>query len=456
MKRNYTVSVFYTLTLLVCSIGFSQESAPNNNLKIEIPLPVCEMPVTDIVNKFYVPRSKEVQSKMDDSRSNPCSTFIVNYGGFTPEAQAAFQFAVDIWANLLESPVPIRINAVWQQAASPNNLGSASPAYFREVSSLPANPDAKVLYPAALFEKLSGFSPIFAATTDINTNFNSGRNDWYFGTDGNTPSNQIDLVTVILHELGHGLGMLGFSFENSGLGYIRRESNAQSILLDGSSEFASVYDTYVQANRQQDNAITPILDQAGGSESLGFPEASSTLLTAFQRPSLSINSPLAVQENGGIEAPILYAPAPYTGGSSYSHWDEAKFNNTPNALMTPFAARGEAIHDPGTLTLGFMEDMGWSLCQGSLSVENFDIASVEVSPNPFTSAITIKVSNGQASDYTINLYDVNGREVLSKTNTVSDSAITISNLDALEDALYFVKITNRGSGASMTKKVIKN
>jgi hypothetical protein len=456
MKRNYATRILFSITLFTCFIGFSQESEPDNNLKIEIPLPICEMPVTDIVNKFYVPRSKEVQSRMDNSRSNPCSSFIVSYSGFTPEAQAAYQFAVDIWANLLVSPVPIRINAVWQQADSPNNLGSASPAYFREVTGLPANPDAKVLYPAALFEKLSGFSPIFAATTDINTNFNSGFSSWYFGTDGNTPANQIDLVTVILHELGHGLGMLGFSFENSGLGYIRREANGQSILLDGSSEYASVYDTYVQANRQQDNAITPILDEADGSEFLGFPDPSSRMLTAFQRPSLSINGPLAVQENGGIEAPVLYAPAPYAGGSSYSHWDESKFNNTPNALMTPFAARGEAIHDPGTLTLGFMEDMGWSLCQGSLSVVSFDIESVEVSPNPFNSAITIKVSNGQASDYTINLFDVNGREVLSKTNTVSDSAITISNLDALEDALYFVKITNRLSGASMTKKVIKN
>jgi hypothetical protein len=100
--------------------------------------------------------------------------------------------------------------------------------------------------------------------------------------------------------------------------------------------------------------------------------------------------------------------------------------------------------------------MGWSLCQGSLSVESFDIESVQVSPNPFTAAITIKVTTGQASDYSVNVFDVNGREVLSKTNAVSDSVITISNLEALEDALYFVKITNRRSGASITKKVIKN
>lgn len=455
MKRNYSQSVLYTLTFLFYVFGFSQESGSSQRQTIDAGFPVCEMPATDIVNKIYIPRSEAVRNKMDNSRSNPCSTFIVSYSGFTPEAQAAFQYAVDIWANLIESPVPIRINAVWQ-ALAPNTLGSAAPAYYREFAGVPENPFAKVLYPAALFEKLSGFSPIFAATADIDTNFNRGRTDWYFGTDGNTPSNQFDLVTIVLHELGHGLGMLGFNFENGGLGYIRREINGQSIFLDGSSEYASVYDTYVQANNQQDNAITPILDQAGGSELLGFPEASSRMLTAFQRPSLSCNSPLAIQENGGLEAPLLYAPSSYAGGSSYSHWDENEFNNTPNALMTPFAARGEAIHDPGTITLGFMQDMGWSLCQESLSVESFDVESVEVSPNPFTSAITIKVTNGQASDYTVGLFDINGREILGKSNTFSDNAITISNLDILEDALYFVKITNKRSGASMTKKVIKN
>ncbi len=39
------------------------------------------------------------------------ATFVVNYSGFTPEAQAAFQRAVDIWAAILSSPVTIHVDA---------------------------------------------------------------------------------------------------------------------------------------------------------------------------------------------------------------------------------------------------------------------------------------------------------------------------------------------------------
>ena len=45
------------------------------------------------------------------------ATFVVTYNGFTPPAQAAFQYAVDIWASLLTSPVPIHVTANWTPLA---------------------------------------------------------------------------------------------------------------------------------------------------------------------------------------------------------------------------------------------------------------------------------------------------------------------------------------------------
>ena len=48
-----------------------------------------------------------------DNKSN--STILVTYNGFTPEAQSAFQYAVDIWARTITSEVPIRITANWSQ-----------------------------------------------------------------------------------------------------------------------------------------------------------------------------------------------------------------------------------------------------------------------------------------------------------------------------------------------------
>lgn len=35
--------------------------------------------------------------------------------------------------------------------------------------------------------------------------FNSNTN-WYYGIDGNPPSTKYDLISTVLHEIGHGLG----------------------------------------------------------------------------------------------------------------------------------------------------------------------------------------------------------------------------------------------------------
>src|SRR3954468_22214022 len=37
----------------------------------------------------------------------------VEYDGFSAEAQAAFQNAVNIWQGLLNAPIPIRVQATW-------------------------------------------------------------------------------------------------------------------------------------------------------------------------------------------------------------------------------------------------------------------------------------------------------------------------------------------------------
>ena len=41
----------------------------------------------------------------------------VTYTDFTPEAQAAFQFAVDIWAALLNIPIEVRVDATFSALA---------------------------------------------------------------------------------------------------------------------------------------------------------------------------------------------------------------------------------------------------------------------------------------------------------------------------------------------------
>src|SRR5690606_32055936 len=52
------------------------------------------------------------------------------------------------------------------------------------------------------------------------------------------------------------------------------------------------------------------------------------------------DGPTATAKNGG-NPPKMYSPSNFVRGSSLSHLDEATFNGTPNALMTPGISLGE-------------------------------------------------------------------------------------------------------------------
>jgi hypothetical protein len=69
----------------------------------------------------------------------------------------------------------------------------------------------------------------------------------------------------------------------------------------------------------------------------------------------------AVGENGGNNV-RLFAANPFEQGSSISHFDENTFPpGNANSLMTPFLARGEAIHQIGAIAHALMEDVCWEL-----------------------------------------------------------------------------------------------
>lgn len=264
-------------------------------------------------------------------RSGASAVFEVNYTGFTPEAQAAFQYAVDIWASLLQSPVVIRIDATWRELES-GVLGSASSG------SVHANFEGALKintwYPAALAEKMAGMDLNDPAQADIVSSFNSGIN-WYLGTDGNPGTNQYDLVSVVLHEIGHGLGFVDtFNYED-GVGSYGLSSSSAPM----------TFDTHVE---NADGQIL-VLDFANPSEELG---------TQLISNSIFFDSPTATANNG--TRPKLYAPSTWSAGSSIAHLDENTYpaGNT-NSLMSPQIGRNEVMHDPGSITLDILADMGW-------------------------------------------------------------------------------------------------
>ncbi|UZO81571.1 choice-of-anchor D domain-containing protein [Aquimarina sp. ERC-38] len=274
----------------------------------------------------------EFRTKM---KKNATAEFIVTFGPgalANPEAQAAFEFALDIWANEIVSSVPIRVTADFASFANPRTLAAAGPTYV--VDNFPNAPVPDVIYPAALANAIAGEVLDPNQTSEFRVSLGDAFN-WYFGTDGNPGPGQFDFVTVALHEIGHGLGFVSIDNVAGGVGRLFPTNLPNYAIF---SEFTVNGD---------------------GERITSFPTPSTELGDQLTSNDLFIDGPLTVAALGGNPAKI-FAPNPYQGGSSISHWDEATFPaGDPNSLMSPQVGQQESNFDIGAITRGFFRDMGW-------------------------------------------------------------------------------------------------
>ena len=257
------------------------------------------------------------------------ATITVQYEGFPPEAQASFQHAVNIWSSLLNAPVTIRIQAQWKTLGQ-GILGGAGP------TGLYRNSSTNTWYPPALAKQLAG-RDLSPNQPDIFAQFSNNNIPWYFGT-GETPAGQYNFATVVLHELGHGLGIFdSFGVDNSVAGY-------------GEDGFPVAFDRFV-------------VDEGGRSlvDTGRYPNPSAELAAAVQSGQLYFSGSAAGAANGDPR-PRLFAPNPFQPGSSVAHLDDEVYPpGTPNSLMTSRLSRGETNYNPGPIAMGMLADIGWSV-----------------------------------------------------------------------------------------------
>src|SRR5690606_35019825 len=195
-----------------------------------------------------------------------------------------------------------------------------------------------VFYPVALAEKIAGREINDPSEPDVLASFNSNAS-WYFGTDGKTPAGKMDLVTIVLHEIAHGLG-----FTDS---YTVRGSQGSVGLANGNASVPFVFDLFVE-NLSNKNLVR------------NFLSPSPALANELQSSNICCSRSLATTALNGAR-PKLYVPSRFDIGSSISHLDESTFNNPrdANRLMTPQVSAAESIHDLGTVLIATLADMGW-------------------------------------------------------------------------------------------------
>lgn len=138
----------------------------------------------------------------------------------------AFQAAGNKWGATLTSDVTITVLATWEALscnATSAVLGSAGATeVFTFDPGAPAPIIPNTLYGKAETNKLAGVD-VDPATPDIRARFNINLGSagcltgtfWYLGLDANH-GNNIDLVTVLTHEMGHGIGFQTYTNGQTG------------------------------------------------------------------------------------------------------------------------------------------------------------------------------------------------------------------------------------------------
>ena len=136
----------------------------------------------------------------------------------------AFQSAANKWGATLTSTVTIRVAATWQAltcTASSAVLGSAGATEI--FSNFNGAPRTNAWFSKAETAAIAGVDPD-TTTADIVARFNVNLGQpgcltgvfFYLGLDNNHGSN-VDLVTVLTHELGHGLGFQTYTSGSTGV-----------------------------------------------------------------------------------------------------------------------------------------------------------------------------------------------------------------------------------------------
>ncbi|HKW14425.1 MAG TPA: FlgD immunoglobulin-like domain containing protein [Candidatus Krumholzibacteria bacterium] len=271
----------------------------------------------------------------------------------------AFQYAADLAGACLVSNVTIIVNASMDPLtcnATSAVLGSAGAvSVLRDFG----GPLAGTWYGMALANALTGVDndPGFP---DIQAQFNSSINgsagclsgySWYYGYNAVLPpGNWIDFITVVEHEICHGLGFQSFINVSTG------------------AEFNNFDDVY-EANTESHNATPSTLTTMTNAQRL----AAMKTVTNLHWVGANVQAASGVLTAGKTGTHVqLYAPTTVAPGSTYSHFSTAC---TPDEMMEP---NYTVPNHNRSLAAEAFKDEGWTLqCPVAVAISSFNVRATD-------------------------------------------------------------------------------
>lgn len=267
-----------------------------------------------------------------------------------------FQTVASIWGAALNSGPTITIRASWSStmpcAATSGTLGSAgnSGNIWRDFpGGVPATWYGNALANAISNQDRNGLG---TSNPEISATFNSQIGigscltgaHWYYGLDNNHGSDGIDLLSVVLHEVGHGLGFQTYTNTSTG-----QQAGSQA-----GGFFPSIFDNFLfddtTSKFWKDMSDSERVASAINTGNLVWrgPQVSSDVPTVLSgTPRLRVNSPASIGGNYQIFT-ADFGPAVTSAGTTGS-----VTQTTPNdgcGPITNSVAGKIAFIDRGTCT----------------------------------------------------------------------------------------------------------
>jgi len=275
----------------------------------------------------------------------------VTYTGFNTEQQAAFEYAASLWEPILNSTVPIKINAKFQNI--PGYITITIPNLIRNFTGAPMQ---NVWHSNSLANALSG-TELNPGEADVDFIINpSSDNPWYFGLDMNCPVGSYDFVSEIHKGIAYGLGYMSSFYVQSGYGSYGMLD--PSVLgLTPSFPWEPMQNQPAQYDLHVCNTQGQFLTDTG------FANPSPALNAQLTGGNLRYDGTYGNTFNNDTQ-PVLYSGA--FNLARTARLDGSTYNGTENAPGVPTGTLGPGFRYPAPIVLGILKDLGWNLDMESL------------------------------------------------------------------------------------------
>jgi hypothetical protein len=322
--------------------------------------------------------------------------------------------AINIWSEVINTRVPINISISYR-SLGPSTLGNAGPSLL--YANFANAPLSGIFYPVATAESLAGVN-LNGDQPDINVNINSDFSNFYIGL-GVPNSNQYDLLSVLLHEIGHGLGIIGgiqLGTKPNTATYSVKHVFDNSI-CDSNSNFA-LKSPYLQETTFLYDLVT-----------------SSNLFFSGKTTSYNLG-----------ENTRLNAPRNFSSGSSVYHVSPEIYKvGDINSFMVPALANGEINRSISPVIKSLLNDAGWNLGVTAPIVRNRGInISEDTQTGVGIASISAIDNENQRMTYRIvkgnleNAYAISGNGILFLSKTIINPLNTVLEIET-SDFYYVTK-----------------